>query len=155
MTITTLPTIATHPLTNRSLEALRDIEVLRPYFDQLDAGEPAHGTASQALFFDGERGEAIEFAQAVLRERCDVELTGEDELTELALIEMLDPAKGFPPLEVRCRAALLVLAWPTATAEERRNNAYLANYLTDEPNIGLAVAMNDLRARYGLEPTGW
>lgn len=153
------PTIATHPLTNHSLAALRGVAFLEPYFKMLDAGEPAAWNVSEILFSEAQdaskRETAREFAIAVLRERCGAELTDEDELTELGLIEMLDPAKGFPPQELRYKAALLVLATPTASDGDALDNIYLAHYLTDEPNIGLAVSMNDIRAQHGLEPTGW
>jgi hypothetical protein len=151
------PTIDTHPLTNRSLDALRDQghEALASYFTSLDAGEPIDVLASQALFFDGELPEAREFAIALIRERLNVTLEPGEELSEMALIEMLDPAKSFPPFELRAKAALMVLAMPVESDKDARDNAYLANYLLDEPNIGLAVSMNDLRAKFDLEPTGW
>lgn len=94
----------------------------------------------EALYLDGALPVVRKFAQAVLQERLDA---------------TLDPAKGFPPVEVRARAALIVLAMLVATDDEARNNAYLASYLTDEPNIGLAVSINGIRATFGLEATGW
>ncbi|NTU85954.1 MAG: hypothetical protein HGA45_42605 [Chloroflexales bacterium] len=153
--MTTQPTIAAHLLTNRSLETLRAVEALAPYFLMVDAGEPVAWAISQALYFDGEQPVMVEFAVALLRERLDVTLEDGEELSELALVELLDPAKGFPPIELRAKAALMLLAMPAASDEDRRNNAYFASYLTDDPSIGLAVSMNDLRAKFGLEPTGW
>ncbi|NTU84762.1 MAG: hypothetical protein HGA45_36260 [Chloroflexales bacterium] len=150
--MTTQPTIATH----RSLAELAALgrAFLAGYFTCLD-GEPAEWIASQALFFDGEHEETREFAEAVIRERLGVSLEDGEELSELALVELLDPAKGFPPIELRAKAALMLLAMPAERDGDLRNNAYFASYLLDEPNIGLAVSMNDLRAKFGLEPTGW
>ena len=154
MTTATIPTVATHPFTNRSLEILREFADLERYVDLLDE-EGADHAISLALFYAGDDALVVEFAQAVLQERMDITLDPQTELSEMGLIELLDPAKGYPPIEVRARAALVALSIPTADAKAQRDLAYLASYLTDTPNSGLAVSMNDLRTRHGLDATGW
>ncbi|NNJ12118.1 hypothetical protein EKD04_017445 [Chloroflexales bacterium ZM16-3] len=138
-----------------SLEVLRSFADLEPYFTQLDAGEPANWIVSGALFHESESELVIQFAVAVLSEVLGAELSDGEELSDLAIVEMLDPAKGFPAAETRHIAALLALSIPATSAKERRDNAYLASYLTDDPNIGLAVSINEMRAAQGLGPTGW
>ena len=155
MTTATIPTVATHPFTNRSLEILREFADLERYFDLLDAFEGADHAIAQALFSAGDDALIVEFAQAMVQERMHITLDPETELSEMGLIELLDPAKGYPTIELRAQAALLLLAIPTTDAKALRDHTYLASYLTDGPNIGLAVAMNHLRSRYGLGPTGW
>ncbi|MBX0329094.1 hypothetical protein K2Z83_15560 [Oscillochloris sp. ZM17-4] len=138
-----------------TLETLRQFADLEGCFDLLDEHpNAAPAAAHEALFHDGSEL-AVRFAIAVIRERMGVELRADEELSEMAIIEILDPAKGYPTLETRAYAALIALALP-GPDEERRNNAYFASYLLRyDPGIGLAVSLNAMRASHGLGPTGW
>jgi hypothetical protein len=150
-TTTTQPTSTT----DLNLETLRAVADLEPFFEQLDTDDDPELFLSQALFFGQASEAAVAFVLAVLTEKLGVTLEPDEELSELSIIEHIDPAKGYPPFETRCYAALIALRMPHATDELRRNYGYLASYLLDEPNIGLSEVLGAMRAEHGLPHQGW